>query len=94
MFQVAVCPPAVQQPGSGAELCSGCAAAGGLLSAASDAAAERRTSAAGTVLLPCLAVCVTPAGTPAHTDIQRQSELIQTCDEEKNLLHIKNIWKV
>lgn len=73
MFQVTACRPAVQQPGSGAEPCSGCAAAGGLLSAASDAAAERRTSAAGTVLLPCLAVCVMPAGTPVHIDIQRQS---------------------
>lgn len=69
-----VCWPAVQQPGSEAERCWGCAAAGGLRFAASDAAAELHTSAAGTVLL-CWAVCVTPAGIPAHSNRHKQSGL-------------------
>lgn len=66
--------PAVQQPGSEAERCWGCAAAGGLRFAASDAAVELHTSAAGTVLL-CWAVCVTPAGIPAHRNRHRKSGL-------------------
>lgn len=43
--------PAVRQPGSGAEQCLNCDAAGGLQFAASNAAAEQHTSVAGTVLL-------------------------------------------